>query len=382
MHGGGGHRNHLIRLIKVKESRIPTLKLINVNMADYETPSNIPQDRGVGGGVEEGAIATASGGVKGITNRLSGTHLDNYGNSSTNTGSGSSGKKNKKKEKLKIMKRVPNNNKHLNKNADSEKNKRKGKKNQSDKEKAYAEARARIFNTQESNSTASNLDISEHAVNSANSTINDTNGDVDSSAPALDSTISADSGSSDRNMSPVSSQLNNSSEIVVDEVVDDTTKNVPAAAKGGAESKVLWRNRQKEAIDPDFRRAPHPIMVQQPINGNMFGQPHYQPNQIMVQQPIAFSHTHGHGGHGGYHYQPAMDPMSYSRPGQHSYYQQPNDASWQRQDNASIHQMQNNVPYGVYTQHPYDDSTATNEERNNQNKQPPTYTEEEFPALA
>jgi hypothetical protein len=36
---------------------------------------------------------------------------------------------------------------------------------------------------------------------------------------------------------------------------------VPAAATGGGSSKVLWRNRQQEASDPDFKRSHHPVIV-------------------------------------------------------------------------------------------------------------------------
>ncbi len=373
--GGGGNMgvkgHNLIRLIKVNESRIPTLKLIDVDLDDYEGnnlhSSSIPQDRGLDSNEIDGDDGTAAGigvnVVKGITDRITGIQLDNN-NSITAAANNVTGKKSKKKEKVKIMKRSPNNSgsKNVNKNTDADKNKRKGKKNLSDKTKAYEEARARIF--QESSSC---LDGSDHASNSAvnttnNSENNNNNTDADSSTPALESTMSADgSGSTPDRLSPFSQQLNTSTDNFA---VESEDANVPAAAKGGAESKVLWRNRQQEASDPDFRRAHHPIMVQQPV--------YHQQHPAMMA------------GHGAYNYQDPMDAMGYgNRHSQHGYY----DASWQ------MHQMQNGVQYNPYTQNPYEgiSNNDIDERRNSNNlkeqqqqqqqQQPPAYTEEEFPAL-
>jgi hypothetical protein len=392
---------NLIRLVKVKESRIPTVKLINLDMADYETShtQNIPQDRGdsfEGGGY----------GVRGITDHLNGTHLDNSNNgppgtgsnNGTNTGtSTSSGKKSKKKEKVKkIMKRSPNSSSgSLNKSADSS-TKRRGKK-LSEKEKAYAEARARIFNTQESstsnvnpNSNSTNLDGSDHA----NSTTNDINVDAASSAFALESTVSAESASaSPDRLSPVSPNNTNSTvaaaatrqsppEAAVNYYDESTNAHsnvhVPAAAKGGAESKVLWRNRQQEASDPDFRRAHHPIMVPQPVVYQQHQ--HFQPSPVLVPTQVAYAPPAS----AGYHYQGNMDQMSYShshnhnhnRNGQHAYYQQ-------QHQQHTMHQMHNGgVQYNAYSQHPYDGGIANDRGKITNKKQAtPVYTEEEFPAL-
>ncbi len=371
----GGVNMNLIRLVKVKESRIPTVKLIDLDMSNYETSNLIPQDRGMGGiGGVTSAVGDSSDGtgadgytVRGITDRLGGTHLDCGNGSTTN-----SGKKSRKKEKVKIMKRSPNSSSgSLNKNSDSGTSKRRGKKLLSDKEKAYAEARARIFNTQESSS--SNLDGSEHA---NNSTINENNlADASTSVNPLESAVSAVSGSPDHHRSsPISptstgdsrSQSNNANTTNADstDYNDDININVPAAAKGGAESKVLWRNRQQEASDPDFRRAHHPIMVQQPMYQT------YSTNHVVVAAPAPYV--------SGYH----QYPMSYSRNGQHAgYYQHHNDVSWQRQDGASMHQTHNAVHYNnSYAPHHYDGGMNNNEE-DKRKQQTPVYTEEEFPAL-
>ena len=360
---------NLIRLIKVKESRIPKVKLIDIDLNDYNPSNSIPQDR----------LGSPDGAVNTITDRLNGTQLDkdtnngsttrNIDNNNNNNSSGLSGKRSKKKEKVKIMKRLPNpGNKNSNNSSDTEKSKRKGKKNLSDKEKAYAEARARIFNTQESSN--SNLDYSDHANSITNDNTENTNEDTNSSALKIAMSEEND-GSLDR-QSPESQQNNIMSPDVIDEVEGASNVNVPAAAKGGAESKVLWRNRQQEASDPDFRRAHHPIMLQQPI----YHQPLYQHNAGMATGTTPYLQ-------GSYNYQGSMDPMSYNHHNVHAYYQH-NDLSWQRDTNstASMHQMQNGQ-YNSYSQNPYDRTLTRDEGKggNQSQQKQPTYTDEEFPAL-
>jgi len=410
--GNANNGPGLIRLVKVKESRIPKVKLINVDMSTYETSNTIPQDRGTGtGGVGGDSFegATNSFAAMGLTDRMTGANLDS---SNCITGGGansSSGKKSKKKEKVKIMKRSSNKGSTGSLNNDSRQNsgsRNKGKK-LSDKEKAYAEARARIFNTQESNST---IDESDHAnSSSANENKTTDTGNVatafDDSTSTLQPTVSIESVGSPGRSSPsvFASQINaiesqqqpslslsnSSNDVAATDNSNNYNNNVPAAAIGGAESKVLWRNRQQESNDPDFRRAHHPVMMQQ----HVYTQAQYQPNGGM----------YGHGvGVPGYHYQGTdMDPMSYGRSNQQMYYQQQQQQQqhWQagqQQDiNNSMHQMYKSGGIGTndngqnrtsqYQQYApsYYDAGVSNDGGNSNDKkqQTPVYTDEEFPAL-
>ena len=337
-----------IRLLKVEESRIPTVKLIDLDMTNYETSLNIPQDRG-------NDESDAGNAVKHISELLSGAQIDNNGGGGG--GGGSNHKKSKKKEKVKIMKRSPNSgDKNLKKNSDADKKKRRGKK-LSEREKAYAEARARIFEDMNSNSGTDN------------------GGDVESSTPPMRSTCSAVSGSP-KLLTPDSSehqeQERNSAEIVIER--DDDDVNVPAAVKSGAESKVLWRNRQQEASDPDFRRAHHPIMVQQPMYHSAT---HYQPNAAMVNAPMDY----GHGA--AYHYQQqgVLSDQMYPQVvgAQHAYY---DASSWQRQDNGgddiAFNHSGTDAQFNAYNMQeiPYGEGNVAGGAQTR-----PVYNEDEFPAL-
>ena len=237
----------LIRLVKVKESRIPSLKLINLDLTQYD--QSVPQDRGEGFS------------VMGVTDRLASTQLHEAGN-----GSGS-GKKSKKKEKVKIMKRSSSSN--LVGNDEKGKlnaSKRKGKK-LSDKEKAYAEARARIFNdSNESGLNTSAVDGgggSEHAsVSNSNDSLTPP-GSRDRSA-ATSPVVGKNASLLDSNESVilVPSQIASGANANATKDMKQNRGNLPAAATGGAASKVTWRNREQEASDPDFQRRHHPGMVQ------------------------------------------------------------------------------------------------------------------------
>jgi hypothetical protein len=280
----------LIRLVKVKESRVPSLKLINLDLAEYDQA--VPQDRTQGGF-----------GVAGITDRLAGTKLQN-GESSEK---GSSRKSKKKKEKVKIMKRSTSNNHDSDKNdKNSSKNKRKSKK-LSEKEKAYAEARARIFNSG-ADTPASSTSGNGNGANNSSGNIQKMVDGSDHSFPTNDAgnaeaqssipnSASASPNASQR-ASPLPSQddltqLSNGVDlsVIVKEEMKAKRGNLPAAATtGGRMSKVTWRNREQEATDPDFRRG-H-LIQQAPVHAQ------YMSHQYAVQ---GASPMNGHG-HQGYHY--------------------------------------------------------------------------------
>lgn len=210
----------LIRLIKTKDSRIPSTKLINLDLSQYE--ENIPQDRN-----GDSSVAV-------ITDRLSNSNLQDSGHGS------STGKRSKKKDKVKIMKRSSTGSLggSKDKNSKSNNSKRKGKK-LSDKEKAYAEARARIFASETKDTSANNTpDNSEHADNDLKGANIGVAGDA----------------SDEKETPPSQDPLNGS---------QHQRGPIPAAVAGGAASKVTWRNRDQEAADPDFQRRHHPSMLQQ-----------------------------------------------------------------------------------------------------------------------
>lgn len=197
----------LIRLLKTKESRIPKLKLIGIDLVQYDSQTS-PQD------IDNG-----------LTDRLFAVSLQN-----------NHGKKSRKKkvEKVMIMKRsssssLTGGNKNEKTTKGTDKTKRRGK-DLSDKEKAYAEARARIFAT-ESSPTKDGCD---HALHSEENTDSETN---------LNST---------------SHSLNSSPPEKDDPLQQSNTASA-------ATSKATWRNREQEASDPDFRRRHHPIVMVQPF---------------------------------------------------------------------------------------------------------------------
>jgi hypothetical protein len=229
----------LIRLVKVKESRIPTLMLIDVDMSQYDHVT--PQDRG------------DSVSVMKLTDQLSGTSLQEGSNLV---------KKSKKKENIKIMKRSSSSalTTGSEKSVKSKSSQRKSK-NLTDKEKAYAEARARIFNSV--GSSANNTpDPSEHADNG--STDGTPPGSANRSRAASPVQVKIDSTGSCKDVEDSSSKATSSGHDISSNFDKSLMKRsiLPAAVTAGAASKVTWRNREQEASDPDFRRGHHNIMMQ------------------------------------------------------------------------------------------------------------------------
>lgn len=332
----------LIRLVKVKESRIPSLKLIDVDLSQYD--QSPPQDRGDGyGGV----------GVMGIADRLTMTQLQD--------GATGGKKKSKKKEKVKIMKRSTSNNQvGGDQKGKSNSSKRKGKK-LSEKEKAYAEARARIFNSAES---IPNVDGSDHAASFANTSAHSSNvgdsspGSRDRSANTspvpVTGTIASPVEGGSRSETLVPSQVTNATlGTSVQNEGKSNRLNLPAAATGGGTSKVTWRNREQEASDPDFQRRHHPIMIQ-PMP--MHPQYHLYSQNGMMGNGYG-QHLHANTA-GGYHYGVAAgEGQMYSNHGHHdvglgvyaaatSNYQA--NGSWQQQPSSYDPRFQQQSQHEFY----------------------------------
>ncbi len=379
--GNGYHNPGLIRLVKVKESRIPSIKLIDLEPSQYDPA--VPQDRG----------------VHGITDRLAGTNLQIGGGGVAIAGNigNSSGKKSKKKEKVKIMKRSSNGSK----NQDSEKEKssnsknRRNRKKLSEKEKAYAEARARIFN--DAGNGAGNDSVSTPATSDRIDNSSEHSLLVPSQAIIADGESGGahNSASTPQSQSPIPSQGSSPQQqqlgsdsaamstadapIIKAEFKNQSNPkrgNLPAAATGGAASKVTWRNREQEASDPDFQRRHHPVIMQPipvpvGVQGPYVGV-HHQYNGMNVNHQVQhqggyYVHTQGlsvdvgqqqmYGNHSGH-----AVPMYHAQaPGGHYYHQEVSPTSY----NSGLHSRQqqqqrnNSNPLLHSSNHSYEIPKAT-----------------------
>lgn len=203
----------LIRLLKTKDSCIPKLKLIDIDLTEYDSQTS-PQD------IDNGTL------VKGLSDRLSAVGIQDGRTKKT---------RKKKMEKVMIMKRSSSSSLtggHKNEKTKKGTDKSNGRgKDLSDKEKAYAEARARIF-ASESSMTKDDCD---HALHSEENTDSETN--LNSTSHSL-------------NSSPPEK--------------DEPSLHGNIYSTGTVTSKVTWRNREQEASDPDFCRR-HPVMMAQPF---------------------------------------------------------------------------------------------------------------------
>ena len=352
----------LIRLVKVKESRIPSVKLIDLDLTQYE--QSPPQDRGEGFG---------GAGVMGIADRLGMTQLQE----------GGGGKKSKKKEKVKIMKRSSSSN-QIGNEQKLNASKRKGKK-LSDKEKAYAEARARIFNSAKSSPNASNIDGSDHAavVNNTTHSSNPDDSSPGSSRSATTSPVpvlgkSAAPLDESELVTLVPSQLSSAGAGGPNAPKDrkQNRSNLPAAATGGGASKVTWRNREQEASDPDFQRRHHPGMIQQ-----MPMHPQYHPYAQNGMLGNGYGH-HTHANAGGYGYGVAGDGQMYNH-GHHDsglgmYTPAP---SSHYQANGSWHPYEPQLQHHHRSQNEYQTPTVGGVNQDHVSKADIDLSREEFPAL-
>ena len=323
--GTGAQQNFspgLIRLVKTDESLIPSHLLIDIEMSLLNNFKN-PLTRSIGGGPDN----SHEEGAKDITVNMALTTLEAQTPVAITS--------NKKSKKMVIMKRGDSSGECGGDPDGSGRGKQKGKLRNKNKlsEKAYEEARARIFGPSES-SGDNEIDCDENAElreaglttpnqdlppNSSHS-ISPVDGDVSN---VTTSSHAADTGTA-RHILP--SQLitaatyafNRSSNSIPDLERDnnapnstpsrsssfeaDTSKHfsVPAAVASGAVSKAVYRNRQQEENDPDFRRRSDVRSAYVPYVGNPYGPPpganHYQqlpPPQLMAMHHHAPYFYHG-----------------------------------------------------------------------------------------
>ena len=263
--GSGPSVPGLIRLVKVKNSRIPQNLLIDLDVSSYQCTNSTdgsPHYAEASFGVEKG-----SENMKDLSDSLAATTLDNK-SSVTFVKKQIS----QPRRKMMIMKRNNNSNGSL-KSENSNDQKKTNKKNRnnlkgknlSDKEKAYAEARARIFN--ESISTSENGETNEKADgNGAESNPSGARQAISASpsSSVAPSEVEEDSDQVSRAANTQSYGLYESTEVEIENsststsrsfVRDTQNSQAVASATSGATSKVTWRNRRQEENDPDFWRG-------------------------------------------------------------------------------------------------------------------------------
>lgn len=306
----------LIRLVKTDESLIPSHLLIDIDITllnDFKKPLT----RSIGGGPDNSHEEDA----KYITENMALTTLEAQTPVAITS--------NKKSKKMVIMKRGDSSGECGGNTDSSDMGKQKGKLRNKNKlsEKAYEEARARIFGPSESsgdneNDCDENAELGEAGLTTPNQdfppnsshSISPVDGDVSNIAK---SSHAADTGTT---MHILPSQLitaatlsfNRSSTSIPDLERDNNVPNsapsrsssfkadnlkyspAPAAVAGGAVSKAVYRNRQQEENDPDFRRRNDVRSAYVPYVGNPYGPPPgvnpYQQLQPPSPQIMAMYH--------------------------------------------------------------------------------------------
>ena len=325
--GMGAQQNFspgLIRLVKINESSVPAHLLIDVDLSLLINYKN-PRARNYNGGEMNSNVATYiyDDGAKNITENMASATLE----AQTSMAMSSS----KKSKKMVIMKRDSSGEGggDLEGSGGGKQKGKSRKKKLEDREKAYEEARARIFGLSESSGKENTEDGDDNAEkseaghcvpqshNSHNFTSvppnsNDVFNPVASSVAADDLSkhmvpsqlISAATLTSDHS-SPSTSNLDrdsgpNSTPSASSEADTLRQSSVPAAVTGAAISKAVYRNRQQEENDPDFRRRsdvrpPYVPYVGNPYGGHnpysAIGQQLHSPQQIAMhnmQQPSHF----------------------------------------------------------------------------------------------
>ena len=309
----------LIRLVKTNESSVPSHLLIDIDLSLLINYKN-PRARTHNGGGNSSNVANYiyEDGARNITENMASATLE-----AQTSGSMSSSKKSKK---MVIMKRDSSG--EGGGNLDSSiRGKQKGKsrrKKLEDREKAYEEARARIFGLSESSGKENKDDADDNAENGEARHCVPKSQDSHDSTPvppnsshssfsvendvftSVASSFTADTGLA-RHMVP--SQLisaatlssDHSSPSISDLDRDDgpsstpsgatsfeadtsRQSSVPAAVTGGAISKAVYRNRQQEENDPDFRRRSDVRPAYVPYVGNPYSPQGSNPYSVMGQQ--------------------------------------------------------------------------------------------------
>ncbi|KAL7548419.1 hypothetical protein ACHAWF_011708 [Thalassiosira exigua] len=307
----------LLRLVKTDASRAPDRLLIDIdlsvlvgyknprarNFGNISAPNHVGTASGGGGGSNFGSGGGGSNineaAVRVLTEAVASTTLQSPPPQApaAPTGSGGSGSR-KTKHKMVVLKRDSSSGSNLEGSGKSRGSRGSGgkssrKKKLEDREKAYEEARARIFGLSESSITegdggegdradrgegsvpqgASELqnqvrDVSANPSSSCNSLLsleNDAASSAAASAPLVPSQLASSSASrsSPPSSQPQDVQAQNSQGASTPEAAESPRRAAatqppvalpPAAATGGAVPKAVYRDRQREEADPDFRR--------------------------------------------------------------------------------------------------------------------------------
>lgn len=268
----------LIRLVKVKNSRIPPNLLIDLDPARYTN------------GTLSSSVGTPCASTEKITitkdpsNSLSNMSIENNNNSnSTKIGGVAFVKRqaSKPSKKMMIMKRDGGSSGSLhNDKRNKGKHSNKGR-NFSEKEKAYAEARARIFNDTKDTTTTAAASTSENNKDCFSTSTQNVNKQKEGencvspgapfapkhhqlhSASPLSSSAPSDAGEDDDAF--ISDYGNrgdeNYNEMISRASLSRDHNSAVASSTVGAMSKVTWRNRREEENDPDFRRGYGPSVA-------------------------------------------------------------------------------------------------------------------------
>lgn len=295
----------LIRLIKTVESCTPDHLLINLDLSllvNYKNPrartfvsnnnNNSNSDEGVralsdnimnGVSLDDVAAVTLTSGPKKPNKKM----VIMKRNSSTNTSGSGDGLANGKREGRSRRKKLE------------------------DREKAYEEARARIFGKEEKEEAEGNSDgkgdsaaIQEnpaplsscHSSFSVedNASPSDSGGADGNGRRMIPSQLISGSSPKSRSASPSPESSPSNSLPASPRETDGEQKQGQAATKGGSVSKAVYRNRQEEENDPDFRRrsAYYVPAMAVPPNGCIPGLPYNMVNPYVVNPYSAIPGQH------------------------------------------------------------------------------------------
>jgi hypothetical protein len=249
---------YYIRVVKGPDSGIPPRLLLNVQPPEYAIQSSFTAENGNNNNNSSSSCNAASLtsnfehlGLQGLASEPN-ANIDPTcsGGPSTSSKSGST-----KNRKMKIMKRSSSSNisSSSGDNQKSSKNTNKQRNSLSEKERKYAEARARIFQQEESTAadsaglTTTTPDGSTGLPCSAS--------DVASENTSMPPTLSQ-SGSGPQHLTSSASSSNSS--------ITDNARILGEQTSTQARSKAVYRNRQQEEADPDFKRGVGIIVTPQP----------------------------------------------------------------------------------------------------------------------
>ena len=288
----------LIRLIKTNESSIPSNLLIDIDVSLLANYKNPRARNYFGGGTEDG--------TKCITDTMASTTLESQ----------PSGVMSKTSKKMVIMKRSDSSSgsgSNLGLNRDNKKDKTRRKKLE-DREKAYEEARARIFGISDSSGNENNGCDADHAEgsdskqsgnlqsqyaqeyastplissschssfsveNDANIPLCTTAADICAAQPPTDSSPPLSESQSDHDLANLPSGATTSES-------DDSRRPSISSSAPAAVTKAVYRNRQQEENDPDFKRRGGVRPGYMPYVTNPYGIPlGVNPYAAMGQQP-------------------------------------------------------------------------------------------------